>query len=76
MIERKFIVVDVTHTLVTKRQHEVLLLANQGKCRKDIARELGIGLESVKEHLSRAYRKMGATSAGQACAIARSVGLL
>ena len=76
MIDRKFIVVDVTHTLVTKRQHEVLQLANEGRCGKDIARRLGIGLESVKEHKSRIFRKMGVNNIGQACAVARAAGLL
>jgi DNA-binding CsgD family transcriptional regulator len=75
-MNRKFIVVDVTHTIVTKRQHDVLRLANDGKNRKQIARELGIGTETVKTHLERAYRLMGATNARQACAIARAAGLL
>ena len=76
MIDRKFIVVDVTHTVVSKRQFQVLQLANEGRCGKDIARRLGIGLESVKEHKERIFRKMGVRNIGQACAVARAAGLL
>ena len=76
MIERKIIVLDVTHTLISKRQHDVLKLANEGRCGKDIARRLGIGLESVKEHKGRIFRKLGVDNIGQACAAARAAGLL
>lgn len=73
---RNFIVVDVTDELVSKRQFQVLALANVGFGGKEIARRLGIGEETVKEHKARIFKKFGVNKIGKACAIAREAGLL
>lgn len=47
---------------MTGRQLEVLQLLAEGRCTKDIARVLGLGVGTVKVHLAGVYRALGAHS--------------
>lgn len=47
---------------MTGRQLEVLKLLAEGRCTKDIARVLGLGVGTVKVHLAGVYRALGAHS--------------
>lgn len=47
--------------LLTPREMELLRLMMQGKSNPAIAQSVGISCDTVKEHLSRAYAKLGAT---------------
>jgi DNA-binding CsgD family transcriptional regulator len=47
---------------LTRREHEVALLAAAGKSDSEIAGRLGISVRTVQNHLSRAYTKLGVTS--------------
>jgi DNA-binding NarL/FixJ family response regulator len=47
---------------MTGRQLEVLKLLAEGRCTKDIARTLGLGIGTVKVHLAGVYRALGAHS--------------
>jgi DNA-binding NarL/FixJ family response regulator len=44
---------------LSKRQREVAELAASGLSNKEIASRLGIALETVKNHLTAVYRKLG-----------------
>ncbi len=46
---------------LTPREFEVLGWLVQGKCNKDIARRLGIGEQTVKNHLRPIFQKFGVT---------------
>lgn len=46
-------------TPLTKDEEQVLKLAAEGRTTKEIAAELGISAEMAKEHLTKAYRKLG-----------------
>jgi DNA-binding CsgD family transcriptional regulator len=45
---------------LTPREREVALLVRDGACNKTIARELGLGLPTVKTHLQHLFRKFQA----------------
>lgn len=51
---------------LTPRQTEVLLLLLQGHPNKGIARELGLSVETVKDHVAAVLRSLGVTSRTQA----------
>ena len=51
---------------LTPRQREVLLLLLQGKSNKMIARDLGISVETVKDHVAAVLRTLGVNSRTQA----------
>ncbi|MBF0560846.1 MAG: AAA family ATPase [Alphaproteobacteria bacterium] len=51
---------------LSDRQAEVLTLLKAGKANKDIARELGIGLGTVKQHLVALFKKLHVTNRVQA----------
>ncbi len=50
----------MTHRDLTPRQMEVLQLVACGCTNKEIARSLGVGEQSAKEHVSRLLRRFGA----------------
>lgn len=58
------------------REREVLRLVAQGSTNRDVAEALGIGEETVKTILQRAFAKLGATRRAEAVAVAQSEGLL
>ena len=52
------------------RQREILNYITRGLRNSDIARELGIAQDSVKEHLNAIFHKLGAVNRAEAIAIA------
>jgi DNA-binding NarL/FixJ family response regulator len=46
---------------LSQREREVLQLLAYGKSNKEIAKELGIGVQTVKTHLSHIFGKLGAS---------------
>jgi len=62
--------------LLTPRETEVLSEAAKGMSNKEIARELGISLHTVKFHLESLTRKLGAQGRTEAVAKAITLGLL
>ena len=54
---------------LSPRQLEILRLVAKGYSNKDIAGHLGIGAESVKQHLKTAFQKLGASSRAEAAAM-------
>lgn len=61
---------------LTPREGQVLLLLAEGKANKEIARELRIGRETVKSHVSSILSKLGVQSRTQAALRAAQTGLL
>lgn len=51
---------------LTARQHDVLQLLLQGKPNKHIARELGLSVETIKDHVAAVLRALGVNSRTQA----------
>jgi DNA-binding NarL/FixJ family response regulator len=65
----------MTYEPLTAREREVLDLIIEGLCNKDIARELGISLGTVKTHVKGVLEKLGATTRTHAVAVATRRGL-
>jgi DNA-binding NarL/FixJ family response regulator len=57
---------SIEHLGVTPRQADVLTLLLQGKPNKDIARRLGLSVETVKDHVQAVLRALGVSSRTQA----------
>lgn len=74
--KRPRLAVSDSDVVLSRRQVQVLALADSGLCRKLIARRLGIADESVKTHLSVVFRKLGVRNTAAACAVARAGGVL
>lgn len=55
-----------TTTTLTNREIEILRLIVQGQCNKEIARTLGISVETVKEHVQNILRKTSQSDRTQA----------
>ena len=47
---------------LTRREHEVAEHAARGRSNTEIARLLGIGINTVKKHIGRAFEKLGVTN--------------
>ena len=62
--------VSTDRTWLTQRERQVLRLAAAGFSNHEIAREIGLTLESVKTHVRKALLVLGARSRTQAVAIA------
>ena len=60
---------------LTEREHEILALLTTGLGNAEIATELGVSPNTVKNHLYSIYRKLGVTSRGQAFATATKLGI-
>ncbi len=56
---------------LTEREREVLRLLGEGKANKEIAASLGVTEQTVKTHLSKIFRKLGA--GGRAAAVAEGL---
>jgi DNA-binding NarL/FixJ family response regulator len=62
--------------VLSPREREVLRLAAEGSTNQEIGTELGLGTETVKTMLSRAFGKLGARNRTEAVSIAKERGLL
>jgi DNA-binding NarL/FixJ family response regulator len=70
------IVDSLARSDLTNRESDVLQLLAQGCCNKLIARELGIGLGTVKTHVKGVFDKLGATARTHAVVLATRRGLI
>lgn len=61
---------------LSPREQEVLQLLAYGKANKEIARDLGIGAQTVKTHISHIFTKLGAADRTGAVAVALRKGLV
>lgn len=61
---------------LTERQREVLTLVAQGRSNQEIARQLYLGLSTVRFHVSAILAKLGAANRAEAAAIAVKYHLL
>lgn len=59
---------------LTRREREIMVLKANGNTNEAIARWLGIRPDSVSSSLTRSFRKLGASNAPQAVAIALALG--
>ncbi|MGY2060398.1 response regulator [Nocardia gipuzkoensis] len=62
-------------TDLTDRELDVLRLMAQGRNNSEIAKELFIGVSTVKSHINSLFAKLGARDRGQAIAYAHRTGL-
>jgi DNA-binding NarL/FixJ family response regulator len=60
---------------LTQRELEILRLLMQGLANAEMARQLGVSSNTVKNHLHNIYRKLGVTSRSQAFATATELGI-
>ena len=58
--------IDNTDVSLTKREIEVLRLMVDGATNRDIAKDLKISYETIKEHVQHVLRKVGVTDRTQA----------
>ena len=56
-------------TTLTRRELEVLSDLASGRTNKQIARDLGLSLNTVKFHVRNLFQKLGVNSRGQAIAL-------
>lgn len=73
---QRFLREDTTPTDLSKRQREVLIGVSQGRTSDQIAVELGISVSAVKQHITAACEKLGASSRAEAVTIAMRRNLL
>jgi LuxR family maltose regulon positive regulatory protein len=66
---------DYLHQILTHREMDVLRLLDQRLTNKEIARQLGISTETVRQHTIRLFRKLSVKNRRQAIVAARSLGL-
>ncbi len=64
------------NSLLSPREMDVLQLIAEGKVKKEIAEDLGIGTETVITHVKHIYKKLDATNAPAAVAKAFGIGIL
>ena len=61
---------------LTDREVEVLRIASEGRSNKEIAAELFLSVNTVRNHMQHVLNKLGAHSKLEATAIAARVGIL
>jgi DNA-binding NarL/FixJ family response regulator len=62
--------------VLTERETDVLHLVSKGQSNKAVARELDIGMGTVKTHLKALFQKLGAHNRTEVAAVAQRRGLL
>jgi DNA-binding NarL/FixJ family response regulator len=67
---------DQPEPLLTEREREVLDLIAAGSTNREIAEQLFLSPDTVKEHASALYRKLGARNRAEAVQRAQRIGLL
>ena len=73
---QRFLREESTPADISKRQREVLLGVASGRTSEQIADDLGISVSAVKQHITAACEKLGASSRAEAAAIALRRNLL
>jgi PAS domain S-box-containing protein len=73
--QRESVAVDAK-TRLTRRQQEILELVASGLSTKEIAEQLSISIETVRNHLRRVLRELDAHTRIEAVATAQRLGLL
>ncbi len=66
---------DRSKTRLSRREIEVLSLVAEGCSTREIARELWVTEETVKSHVGRVFRRLGARTRAHAVAIVYREGL-
>ena len=66
----------LTEAEITPREREILTLVTQGRANKEIAGDLGISEDTVKQHVSRILQKLRVSDRAQATAEAIRRGLV
>jgi DNA-binding NarL/FixJ family response regulator len=61
---------------LTRRQLQVLRLVGSGRHNKEAARDLGLDVSTVKNHLSEARRRLGVENSLSAVVLAIAEGIL
>ncbi len=61
---------------ITSREREILLKMSQGQSNKEIAKDLGIGPETVKSHAKRIFAKLGVATRIEAVSCANDLSLI
>ncbi len=61
---------------LTEREMEVLTGLSKGRSAKEIAFELGLSPETVRDYIKKLYLKLGAHSRVEALEVARRLGLI
>jgi DNA-binding NarL/FixJ family response regulator len=64
------------HTVLSRRETEVLRLVARGLANKEVARELGVTLSTAKAHVTAILSKLGLPSRTQAALYAARTGLI
>src|SRR5438067_4568999 len=64
------------HTLLSKREEEVLRLVAEGLTNKEIAQRLFVTENTVKTHVTSLFNKLGVDSRAQAVAVGTHLGFL
>ncbi len=63
------------HLTLAPRQRQMVRLLGEGKSNKEIAREMGTALSTVKNSMARLYRDLDVRSRTEACLLARDLNL-
>ncbi len=61
---------------LSDRELQILEAFDNGTPLAEVARELHVSPSTIKSHLARIYRKLGVKRRGEACAVARDLGLI
>ncbi len=62
-----------TPAALSRREHEILALIQQGLCNKEIAQKLAIAVATVKNHVHSVLTKLGVTTRAEAAALVPAV---
>ena len=73
---KRYVADKSARSSLTGRETDVLQLLAQGYCNKTIARELGIGVGTVKTHVKGLFDKLGATARTHAVVLATQRGMV
>lgn len=67
---------ETTRSLITERENQILFWVREGKSNQAIGDQLGISVLTVKNHVQKILRKLGAANRAQAVAKAMTLNLL
>lgn len=64
------------HSILTKREYEILVLVAQGLSNKEISQQLNLSRYTVESHIKHIYRKLAVCNRTKAIDTARNMGFL